>query len=140
MSKLMEHQATVVAVCTEEKRVDVEIAVSSACGSCKAKEVCGMVDNTVRRVSTHNEHPEFFAVGDNVTVYIEEIMGIKAITYTYLIPLGAMLVTLLATNRLGDLVSGVSTLAVCALYYLVLFFFRKRIEKVIVIRIKNQYF
>jgi len=136
----MEHSARIVEIAADEKRIDVNMTVSSACGSCKAKEVCGQSDSEQRIVSVYEEHPEIYEVGQEVTVFIERIMGVKAITYSYILPFFLMLVTLFATNQFGDLVSGLATLGACALYYIVLFFFRDRIEKVIVFRIKHNYF
>lgn len=136
----MEHEAEIVEICAEEKRIEAEMIVGSACGGCRAKEICGNSESQRRRVTIYNDHPELYQVGQQVTVYIEEVMGIKAITYSYIVPFVLMLVTLFATNPLGELVSGLSALGACALYYIVLSFFRKRLEKVIVFRIKTNLF
>lgn len=140
MAKIMEHEAEIVEIVAEEHRIEVEMIVSSACGSCKAKAVCGQSEEQHRRVTVYNDHPELYRVGDHVTVYIEEVMGVKAITYSYILPFVLMLVALFATNPLGELISGLSALGTCALYYVVLAFFRKRIEKEIVFRIKTNLF
>ena len=140
MAKIMEHKAKIVEIVAEEKRVEAEMIVDSACGSCKAKEVCGQGESSVRKVTVYVDHPEIYSVGQEVTVYIEQIMGIQAILYSYIMPFFLMLIALFVTNSLGELISGLSALGVCALYYVVLFFFRKRLEKVVVFRIKNEYF
>lgn len=141
MAKIMEHEAIVVEVIAEQKRVDVEMVVSGACGSCKAKAVCGGGESQVRQVAAYTDHPELYNVGDRVVVSIEQIMGYKAIVLSYIVPLIVMLVALALTHsRYGDLVAGVSALGACALYYIVLALFRKRLERVIVFSIKNKYF
>lgn len=141
MAKIMEHEARITAVYPEEKRVEAEMIVSSACGSCKAKAVCGGSDSQAREVSAYTDHPEIYKVGDEVTISIEQIMGYKAIVLSYIVPLVVMLLTLLATHsRYGDLVAGLASLGACALYFVVLAFFRKRLEKVIVFSVKNKYF
>ncbi len=141
MAKIMEHEAVVVEVIAEQKRVDVEMVVSGACGSCKAKAVCGGGESQVRKVAAYTDHPELYNVGDRVVISIEQIMGYKAIVLSYIVPLIVMLVALALTHsRYGDLVAGVSALGACALYYIVLAFFRKRLERVIVFSIKNKYF
>lgn len=141
MAKIMEHEAVVVEVIAEQKRVDVEMVVSGACGSCKAKAVCGGGESQVRQVAAYTDHPELYNVGDRVVISIEQIMGYKAIVLSYIVPLIVMLVALALTHsRYGDLVAGVSALGACALYYIVLAFFRKRLERVIVFSIKNKYF
>ncbi len=135
----MEHEAEIVEICAEEGRIEAEMIVNSACGGCKAKEICGKSESQRRKVTIYNDHTELYQVGQQITVYIEEVMGIKAVVYSYIVPFVLMLVALFATTSLGELVSGVSALATCALYYVVLAFFRKRLDKVIVFRIKPPY-
>lgn len=141
MAKIMEHDAIVVEVFAEQKRVDVEMVVSGACGSCKAKAICGGGESEVRNVSAYTDHPELYSVGDKVVVSIEQIMGYKAIFLSYVVPLIVMLVALALTHsRYGDLVAGLSALGACAIYYAILALFRKRLEKVVVFSIKNKFF
>lgn len=141
MAKIMEHEARIVGVFSEEKRVEVEMIVSSACGECKAKAVCGSAESQVRKVSAYTDHPEVYKVGDEVTICIEQIMGYKAITLSYIVPLVVMLVALALTHsRYGDLVAGLSALGACALYFVVLAFFRNKLEKVIVFSVKKKFF
>lgn len=138
--KIMEHEAEIVEICAEEHRIEAEMIVSSACGGCKAKEICGQSESQRRRVTVYNDHPELYHVGQQVTIYIEEVMGVKAVMYAYMLPFVLMLVALFVTNSLGELVSGLAALGTCALYYIVLAFLRGRLEKVIVFRIKTNYF
>lgn len=137
----MEHDARIVAIYPEERRVDAEMIVNSACGECKAKAVCGGGESQVRQISAFTNHPEVYKVGDQVKITIEQIMGYKAIIFSYIVPLFVMLLTLaLLHGRYGDLVAGVSALGACALYYVVLALFRRRLERVIVFSVKNKYF
>lgn len=138
----MEHKAKILEIVADEKRVEAEMIVDSACSSCKAKEVCGQGESERRQVTVYVDHPEIYSVDQEVTIYIEQIMGIKAVVYSYIVPFFLMLIALFITNglALGELISGLSALGVCALYYVVLFFMRKRLERVIVFRIKNEYF
>lgn len=141
MAKVMEHEARVVAVYPDEKRVEAEMMVSSACGDCKAKGVCGGSESSARLISAYADHPEIYKVGDEVTISIEQIMGYRAIVLSYIVPLVVMLVTLALTHsRYGDLIAGLSALGACAVYFVVLAFFRKRLERVIVFSVKNKYF
>jgi positive regulator of sigma E activity len=92
-------------------------------------------------VSAYTAHPEVYKVGDEVTISIEQIMGYKAITLSYIVPLVVMIAALAITHsRWGDLVAGLSALGACALYFVILSFFRKRLEKVIVFSVKGKYF
>lgn len=140
MAKIMEHEARVVAVFPGERRIEAEMIVTSACGSCKAKAVCGG-EKESRVVSAYTEHPEIYQVGDEVTISIEQIKGYKAIILSYIVPLFVMLAALALTHpRWGDLVAGLSALGACVLYFVVLALFRNRIEKEIVFCVKNKYF
>ena len=141
MAKIMEHEARIVAVYPDERRVEAEMVVSSACGNCKAKAVCGSGESQMRLVSAYTDHPEIYKEGDEVTIAIEQIMGYKAIVFSYIVPLVVMLLALVLTHsRWGDLVAGVSALGACALYFVVLAFFRKHLEKVIVFSVRSKYF
>lgn len=140
MAKLMEHDARIVEIYPSESRVEAEMVVEGACGSCKARSVCGGGESQQRIVSAYVSHPEIYKVGDQVTISIEQIMGYRAIVLSYIVPLVVMLVVLALTHgRYGDLVAGLSSLGACALYYIILSFFRKRLEKVIVFSVKNKY-
>lgn len=142
MAKIMEHRATVTEVVKEENRVEVEMVVDSACSSCKAKAACGTGESDKRCVSVWEEYPDMYQVGDEVTIYIEQYMGTVAVMYCYILPFFMMILSLFITNHfaLGDLISGISALVVCAVYYIVLFFLRKRVEKIVVFKIKKQLF
>lgn len=138
MSKIMEHEARVVEVFEAERRVEVEMIVNSACGNCKAKSVCGGGESSTRRVSAYTDHPQIYKEGDVVTISIEQIMGYKAIVLSYIVPLVVMLAVLALTHgRYGDMVAGLAALGACALYFIVLSFFRKRLERVIVFSVKK---
>lgn len=143
MSKIMEHEATVLDVVADQKRVEVQMTVSGACAGCRAKEVCGNGESQERRISAYAQYPELYQVGQKVTVCIEQIMGIKAVVCAYVVPLVVMMVALMVANALGwaELYVGLTALGACALYYLVLFvFFRSRLEREIVFSIKKELF
>ena len=103
--------------------------------------MCGGAESEVSRVVAYTSHPEIYKVGDEVTISIEQIMGYKAIALSYIVPLVVMLAALALTyGRWGELVAGLASLGACALYFVVLAFFRKRLERVIVFSVKNKYF
>lgn len=133
----MEHKAKVVSV--SPPIVEVEMTVEEACASCRAKAVCGVDTGERRIVAVHDSAAKAYNVGEEVTIEISEIMGAKAATYAYIFPFFVMLATLLITKslELNDLIAGLSALGAAALYYVVLWFFRKKIEKVIIFKIKK---
>jgi sigma-E factor negative regulatory protein RseC len=66
-------------------------------------------------------------------------MGMKAAVYAYIIPFFILLGGLLLTTNLGwgEVAAGLSSLGAMCLYYVGLWFFRSRIEKEIVFKIRK---
>ena len=137
MGAVVEHAGVVKAV--ESGRVDVEITVQSACGSCQARSACAMSEQAEKIVSVWTDQAENYSEGDKVTVEMEQVMGIKAVIYAYVVPFFIILGVLLVLMECGagEVVSGLSSLGACALYYVGLWLLRHKLEKVIVFRIKQ---
>ena len=137
MSGLIEHKGEIIAI--EGKRIDVSITARSACASCKVKNACGMGDSEQKVVSVTVEHPQYFETGEEVDVVISQGMGMKAVTLAYIVPFFILFITLvvLIEAGAGEVVSGLTSLGLAALYYLVLYFNRRRIEKEIIFKIRK---
>lgn len=137
MAKLLEHKGIVREV--GEKLVEVEFVVESACASCKAKGLCGVDDDNKRFVTVYEPLAQFYQPGEEVMVGVSEVMGMKAATYAYIIPFFILLGALLLTLHIGwsEMAAGLTSLGVMCAYYVALFFFRKRIEKEIVFKIRK---
>lgn len=137
MGAVVEHAGVVKAVA--EGRVDVEITVESACGSCKARSQCAMSEQAEKVVTVWTEIADAYEVGQQVTVEMEQVMGIKAVVYAYVVPFFIILGVLLVLMECGagEVVSGLSALGACALYYIGLWLLRHKLEKIIVFRIKQ---
>lgn len=137
MEKPVEHKGKVVYV--EGDRIDVEMIVHSACSGCRVSKACGMGESAEKTVSLLTATASMYSVGEEVMVSIEKKMGIKAAVYAYILPFFLMIIVLSVTFRIGlsETTAGLSTLGSVALYYLVLSFFRKRIEKEIIFKIRK---
>ena len=137
MGKLLEHKGIVSEV--GEKLVEVEFVTESACSECKAKGLCGVDEGNKRFVTVYEPLSQYYVVGEEVMIGVSEVMGMKAATYAYIIPFFILLGALLLTLHLGwsELAAGLSSLGLMGLYYLVLFIFRRRIEKEIVFKIRK---
>lgn len=135
--KYMEHRGVVVSV--EAPVVEVEMTVEEACAGCRAKEICGVGTGERRVVAVHDTMAKYYEVGEEVIISLEEIMGMKAALYAYIIPFFIMITLLFGTKEFGasDLIAGGSALAVAGLYYVVLWFFRRRIAKEMIFRIRK---
>ncbi len=136
-SKLLEHKGVVSAV--GEKLVEVEFVTESACANCKAKGLCGVDEGNKRFVTVYEPMAEYYSVGEEVMIGVSEQMGMKAAVYAYIIPFFILLGALLLTLKLGwsEVTAGLSSLGFMCLYYIVLWFFRHRLEKDIVFKIRK---
>lgn len=123
----------------EGDRIDVEIVAESACASCHAKKACGMGDQKEKILRLVSETAKYYEPGEDVIVYMEQRKGIKAAWYAYMLPFIVMIVVLLVTNSMGysQLVCGLASLGSLALYYIILAFFRNRIEKEMVFKLRK---
>ena len=137
MGKLLEHRGVVSEV--GEKLVEVEFVTESACSECKAKGLCGVDEDNRRFVTVYEPQAQYFSVGEEVMIGVSEVMGMKAAIYAYIIPFFILLGGLVATTRLGwgEVAAGLTSLGVMCLYYVALWFFRRRIEKEIVFKIRK---
>ena len=138
MAKLLEHKGIVSAV--DDRLVEVEFTVESACSECKAKGLCGVDEGNRRFVTVYEPNAAYYAVGEEVMISVSESMGMKAATWAYIIPffiiLGSLLVMRLVFN-LSEHIAGLSSLGLVVLYYVGLWIFRRRIEKEIVFKIRK---
>lgn len=137
VDKPIEHKGKVLFV--EGDRIDVEMTVESACATCRAAKACGMGESKDKVVSLLTATASHYKAGDAVMVSIEKKMGIKAATYAYIFPFFVMLVVLFALFELGypETVAGLSALGAVVFYYVGLYFFRHRIEKEIIFKLRK---
>ncbi len=137
MEKTIGHKGTVLFV--DGNRIDVEMTVDSACGSCKARKACGMGESEDKVVSLLTESASQYTEGEEVMVYIEQRMGMKAAAYAYIFPFFIMIAVLLVMFESGfpELTAGLSALGSIVIYYIVLAFFRHRIEKEFIFKLSK---
>ena len=137
----IEHEGRVVAV--DKDYISVEIVNKSACAACHAKAVCGASDQAVKLVDVAQDITtltEDYQVGEQVNVVMSSAMGTQAIWIAYVIPLIVLMASIfiLYTLKAGDLLTGLVSLGVVALYYLGVFIFRNRISKIFIFSIEKQ--
>lgn len=132
MSHSIRHTAIVEQV--EPQWVSVVMQVDSACGSCRARHICGSGDEGERRITIRMEDTSHWQVGEQAIVAVERNMGLKAVVVAYLLPLMMMMATLLALieQGMGETTAGLSALGVAVLYYIGLYQFREKISRDIV--------
>lgn len=110
--------------------VVVKIPVQEACGACRAKEVCGKGEGSERRIDVKTETAKDYAAGDEVYVTMKQRSGYFALFFAYILPFLLIFATLLILLGLdfSEPVAGLSSLVVGGVYYIVLFFCKKKIE------------
>ena len=119
MSKEIWHSGTVAAL--RPGVVVVKITSRSACGSCAAREACGLAEATEKIVE----------VGRSVQVGVKKHIGGKAVVMAYVGALVAMLVALVVAVEVCGLADGWAVavgLGAVAIYYGALWLFRKKID------------
>lgn len=129
MQEVAQHPGTVTH--TAEGSVKVKIITHSACGSCSAHAHCGFAESGDREITIDTPNWQSYQVGQSVTVSVSESLGFLAVVWAYLLPaalLLACILTLLSFMH-SEPLAILITLAVLAVYYLVLYRFRHRLQK-----------
>ena len=129
----VEHEGVVVGI--SDSSISVEIVSKSACASCHAKSVCAVGDSAVKIIEVPLSIGTLAAdckVGDSVKVVLDSSLGVNAVWLAYVAPMAVLLASILTFSSVGmrDLYTGLLSIGVVALYYLVLSFFRKKLDRI----------
>lgn len=132
MAELIEHSGVVER--TEGDTVYVRITSRSACGSCKARQACGLAEAQDKIVTVATPGAAEYAGGDAVTVGVRRSAGIRAVVLAYVGALAVLMAVLVAAIAGMGWSEGAGALAAIAgvgVYYFVLWLFRTKIEHTI---------
>ena len=126
---MIKHDGIVIAV-NANGTVRVKIVQTSACATCKAKAMCASAESKEKEIEAIGDG--LLAVGDTAEVLVQQKMGWKAVLLAYILPFVVMLGVVVIGNGLqviGEEIVG--TIALCAMgvYYIVLGFFKDKIQK-----------
>lgn len=135
--EVITHRAKVIHVA--DNYVDVVVLSESACASCHAKGQCGAAESREKRMIIETPMASYFSEGEEVEVFTEKVMGIKAVWVAYILPFLLVLFLLLVLLQAGygELISGISALLVLIVYYIVLYALRNRISREFVFNIRK---
>lgn len=126
----MEHPGIVTAV--KPGFVTVQIESTSACAACAAHSKCGFAESKTKSldIPIDDNFNDNFKVGDRVTVTIDHTRGLLATWWAYVVPavllMGAVVGFTLA--ELPEPIVILLSLAVLAVYILILFLLRKKLD------------
>ena len=136
---MIKHDGIVIAV-NGDGTVLVRIVQTSACASCKAKAMCASAESKEKEILAIGDG--LLAIGDEAEVVVQQKMGRKAVLLAYMLPFVVMMSVVAIGNWLlaigdGPLAMGkngeaiIGTVALCAMgvYYIVLGFFKDKIQK-----------
>ena len=127
MDEPIRHEGIVLAV--NDGKALVEIIQTSACSACKARSMCMSAESQEKRIDALMMEP--MKPGDRVEVMVAEKLGWKAVLLAYIMPFVVMLAVIAGLEWVLDseAVIGSIALGAVAVYYIVLSFFRKRLQK-----------
>lgn len=122
------------------ENISVEIVSESACGSCGAAGLCSAAEARKKIIDVRRFSSEKYEEGEKVNVVLRQTMGTRAVILAYVIPLVILMIAVVALSYTGlsELVTGFIGIGGVALYYTVLYFFRKTLSKEYVFEIKKK--
>ena len=120
-----ERAGTVTAV--GQHTVTVTFKRSEACGGCAVRNFCHAGNDGENKAEIKVADASSYHVGERVTLTISEKSAVYAALIAYALPLAFTLAGLVIPLSAGEDTAAFSALAAPALYYLLLFFFRRRI-------------
>lgn len=131
-TEIIEHDGRVDRVA--EGVVHVRITSRSACGTCSARQACGMAEAQDKIIEVRTAAAPTFAPGDAVRVGVRRRAGSLAVLLGYvgaLVVLMAVLVVAIGALAWSEGRAALASIVGVALYYGVLWLFRSKIEHTI---------
>ena len=138
---MIKHDGIVIAV-NGDGTVRVRIVQTSACATCKAKSMCASAESKEKEIlALFVGEKQDIKLGDEVVVMVQQKMGWKAVLLAYVLPFIVMMAVIMLGNEamrlFGNETMGkkgeaiIGTVALCAMgtYYIILGFFKDKIQK-----------
>lgn len=123
----IEHEGIVRSNCNNS--VTVSIVSASACSGCHAAGICSLSGKEEKII----EVPGRYSVrpGENVKVLMTQSQGYTAVLLGYVLPmvLVVSLLTILVSVPVPELTAGIAAVSILLPYYLIIYFFRNRINR-----------
>jgi positive regulator of sigma E activity len=131
----IQHDGTVMKV--DANSVLVSITSNPACSGCHAEGLCGISGKEQKMIDIKGKYN--VSPGDPVIVEMEQSTGYKAVILGYILPLIILVSCLVALISLSfnELSAGLISIASLIPYFIVLYIFRKRINRSFTFRLKT---
>ena len=140
MNEIIEHKAIIKE--SKENKLLVQVQVDNAsCQSCKVKNTCAVGKLNTKLIEVENDKKLFLTPNDEIKIYYDEKLGLKAVFIAYLMPFIVLIVSLFVfiyAFKLSEGLSGLLSLGVMVLYYLSLLLFKKRLTQEFSFKIKTK--
>lgn len=136
MSKIATHKGKVVQL--NGVNVSVMIESQSACAACHAKGMCTLSDkeDKIIDIKVSTDRAANLTVGDEVMVAVSQQRGMQAVLLAYILPAIVVVVSLVAWLKVvPEPWAIVLALVVLALYYMLLYLFRNKLNSKFVMSI-----
>ena len=137
MSEDIQHGGIITAI--RNGVIDVRIEQTSACADCHAQKSCTLFGKQDKIIEIPQPENLSFAVGDEVLVLEKRSLGMKAVLYSYVLPLFIMFLMLIMLKLMNksDIFAGVVSLVMLVPYYMLFFLFKDRLKNTFVFTIKK---
>lgn len=133
--KNITHDGRVVKV--NGRQVTVCFIQSSACSGCHAKGICSSQDQAEKIVVADSQGVEY-SVGEKVNIIVSNEMAWSAVMLAFMVPLVLAFIALfIAVPLVGEMMACLITLGVLAVYYVILFMQRDKLNRKVVFAIER---
>jgi len=123
----IEHEGVVVKITTDTIFVNIES--TSACSTCQAQGSCAVSEREDKLMELPNSGLPL-SIGEKVNLIISSNSALKSVFWAYVMPVILLLVGLATlTSSFSEGVSALMTLLLIGIYYLILFLFRRSLER-----------
>ena len=119
-------------------RIRVRMKLMSACENCKTKSICNIIDIQNNSIDIINKSKNY-SIGDEVNIRITKSHGYKALFLGYILPFLLVLLFLIIFSGFGfnEILTGIISLSVLAIYYIILYYFRGSIRKAFIFTLRK---
>lgn len=107
--------------------LQITIIQSTACGGCRARELCNSSESKERHVSVHVSNPSDYTIGQELVLEGRHADARLASVVAYGLPLVVLIAVLIVCLQLqmSEALSSVVALAAVALYYVIVAMFMR---------------
>lgn len=125
---LISHQGIIESV--SSGKISVRFTSLSACGECHAKGYCsasGMQEKVLEVASPAGD----YSPGDEVDIVLSRSQGFKALFMAYVFPFLLVFcgLVIFSSSGVGEQYAGMMSLAILPVYYIILYYFREKINR-----------